>query len=204
MLTKVCGMTDGDNIREVEALGVDLVGFIFYPKSPRRCKALPSYLPMRAGRTGVFVDADEDEIEMKVHEYGLSHVQFHGNESPDKCLKFKAMGLKVIKAFQLASLSGLSSVGEYAGACDYFLFDTASPSMGGSGKCFDWKILENYRGSTPFLLSGGLGPASLSALRNCFQPALAGYDLNSRFELRPGLKDAMKIKNFLKELFQYE
>jgi phosphoribosylanthranilate isomerase len=76
--------------------------------------------------------------------------------------------------------------------------------MGGSGKCFDWKILENYRGSTPFLLSGGLGPESLSALRNFSHPALAGYDLNSRFELRPGLKDAMKIKNFLKELFQYE
>ncbi len=200
MLTKVCGMTDWENIRAVEALGADLIGFIFYRKSPRCCKTVPGYLPSRAGRVGVFVDESDDEIFMKINEYGLSHIQFHGSESPSKCLKFRNMGIKVIKAFPISSAEDLVSTAEYSQACDYFLFDAASPSKGGSGKSFDWHILEHYLGSTPFFLSGGIGPDSLSALRSFSHPALAGYDLNSRFEMRPGIKDTAKIKDFLKDL----
>ena len=195
-IIKVCGMTQGQNIRDVEALGVDLIGFIFYEKSPRCARQLPDYLPLHAGRVGVFVDAPLAEINAKAEAFGLTHIQLHGHESPQLCQALKGSGFKLIKAFSIAEPCDLNATEAYDGICDYFLFDTKTPAYGGSGKAFDWDILSHYHGSTPFLLSGGIGPESIEALQSFSHPALAGYDLNSRFEVTPGVKEVDKVMRF--------
>jgi phosphoribosylanthranilate isomerase len=199
-LVKVCGMTQGDNIREVEALGIDLMGFIFYEKSPRCVRQKPDYLPVHAQRVGVFVNASYEEMEVKAASFGLTHIQLHGNESPALCRKLKEAGFKVIKAFLIAEDSDLESTENYQGVCDYFLFDTKTPAYGGSGRMFDWEILSCYKGTTPFLLSGGIGPENVETLKRFSHPALIGYDLNSKFEVAPGIKDIDKVLSFFSSL----
>ena len=199
-LIKVCGMTQGWNIREVEALGVDLMGFIFYSASPRFVLNMPDYLPTRCRRAGVFVDAPEDSILGRTEDYSLDFVQLHGHESPGFCRRLKDKGLKVIKVFHVSDLQDLMEVSFFEGFCEYFLFDTACPGAGGSGRSFDWDVLQSYSGKTPFFLSGGIGPESVEAISYFRHPRLAGYDLNSRFETSPGTKDAKLISEFLKHI----
>lgn len=198
MKVKVCGLREPSNIRAVDALGVDFVGFIFFPKSPRYVGEgfeMPSGL--RARKVGVFVNEDTAVIEEKAREFGLDYVQLHGNEAPRQVCELKSLGLGVIKAMSIASEENLSACCEFEGAVDYFLFDTICPGYGGSGAKFDWAVLKAYKGSTPFLLSGGIGPDdSLRVL--CFDThGFTGIDLNSRFELSPGLKDIDALNNFL-------
>jgi len=195
-LLKICGMTHGENIRAVESLGIDLMGFIFYKKSPRCVRQLPDYLPQHAQRVGVFVDADYETILHRASAFGLTFVQLHGHETPSFCTQLKADGFRVIKAFSIAAASDLEPTGTYHGTCDYFLFDTKTATHGGSGQRFDWKVLTHYQGPTPFLLSGGIGLDSLEALHRFSHPALIGYDLNSRFETSPGFKDVTALKLF--------
>ena len=109
-------------------------------------------------------------------------------------------GYSLIKAFQISTACDLEQTTNYEGRVDYFLFDTKSNSYGGSGKQFDWSILEAYQGKTPFLLSGGIRPESAEAIRSFRHPLLAGIDLNSGFEIEPGRKDIEKLKEFLKEI----
>lgn len=199
-LVKVCGMTQGDNIRQVEALGIDFIGFIFYDKSPRCVREVPDYLPLHAQRVGVFVNASFAEITTKAVSFGLTYLQLHGNESPLQCQQLKEAGFKVIKAFSIASEEDLNATTNYQEVCDYFLFDTKTPAFGGSGQMFDWNILSHYTGTTPFLLSGGIGPESVEALKRFSHPALAGYDLNSKFEVAPGIKEIDKVVLFLSSL----
>lgn len=196
-LVKVCGMRDADNIREVESLGVDMMGFIFFDKSPRNVTSVPSYLPVSAARVGVFVGSSDSFILSTVDRFGLSHVQLHGSESPEQCSFLRDAGLKVIKAFSIAGPEDMGHVSDYADCCDMFLFDTKCPGAGGSGRRFDWSLLDAYRGPVPFLLSGGIGPDALEQLMSFGHPYLAGYDLNSRFELAPALKDTAAIRDFL-------
>ncbi len=197
MIVKVCGMRDAENIREVDALGVDLMGFIFYEKSPRFVSEVPSYLP-KAERVGVFVNTVTDEILEKAEEFGLQYVQLHGSEGPEFCKALKDKGLKVIKAFSIASDSDLRSCAAYDGSCDLLLFDTKCNGYGGSGQQFDWSILNGYDGETPFLLSGGLGPDS--DIAGFSHPKLAGYDLNSRFEVVPALKSTAALQIFIEKI----
>ena len=199
-LVKVCGMTQGDNIREVEALGIDFMGFIFYEKSPRRVLQKPDYLPVHAQRVGVFVNADIETILEKARVFGLTYIQLHGSESSAFCQQLKEDGFKVIKAFSIAEASDLLYTEAYHGICDYFLFDTKTPTYGGSGQAFDWDVLSSYEGSTPFFLSGGIGPESIEALKRFSHPALTGYDLNSRFEIAPGIKDAQALALYVNSL----
>ena len=202
-LIKVCGMRDAENIREVEALGIDLMGFIFYQKSPRNVEVIPRYLPSAAARTGVFVNEDKAFILEKAGLMGLSHVQLHGAESPQLCSDLRAEGLKVMKAFSVAGPQDLEGVAAYAGCCDMFVFDTKCPGVGGSGRSFDWSLLDAYDGPVPFLLSGGIGSESASQLLAFRHPYLAGYDLNSRFETAPAVKDAAAISSFLKTIKEH-
>lgn len=200
-IIKVCGMREAGNIRDVELIqGVDMLGFIFYPKSPRYICELPAYLPAHARRVGVFVNEDEQVIHQYADRFGLDYVQLHGNESPEYCKSLHASGLKIIKAFSIASSKDLKDVYEYENVCDLFLFDTKCEQYGGSGNQFDWDILHIYNGTTLFLLSGGIHSQSASALKQLQHPRLAGYDLNSRFELQAGKKDAERIRTFLNEL----
>ena len=198
-LVKVCGLTEGDNIRAVESLGVDLTGFIFYPRSPRCVRGVPTYLPARAGRVGVFVDASFEEILSRRDEFGLEYVQLHGSESPALCRRLRDAGLRVIKAFGVGpDGSGLPDASsEYGDACDLFLFDTRTEARGGSGKSFDWSVLERYAGPVPFLLSGGIGPDSVEELKKIDNKYFIGVDLNSRFESEPGVKDVDLLSVFL-------
>ena len=200
-LIKVCGMTDGENIRAVEALGVDLIGFIFYPRSPRCVREIPAYLPVRADRVGVFVNATREEILRQNDTFRFRYVQLHGDESPALCARLREQdGLGVIKAFGIADKSVRNTVAGYEGACDLFLFDTRTAGRGGSGRRFDWSVLADYQEQTPFLLSGGLAPDTVDLIRGFDAPLLAGYDLNSRFETAPGLKDPALLAQFLREL----
>ncbi len=195
MIVKVCGMRHADNIRQVEALGVDLMGFIFYPRSPRYACGKPAYLPA-CRRVGVFVNADEPAIIDTARCWGLWAVQMHGTESADMCRRLRDSGLHVIKAFGIGS--GLpADLDEYAGCCDMFLFDTACKEHGGSGRRFDWSVLDGYQGDTPFLLSGGVSPDSVAELSRFAHPRWAGIDVNSAFELSPGLKDPVLLRRFL-------
>ena len=202
MIVKVCGMRDAENIRAVEQTGADWMGFIFFEGSPRYVSEVPEHLPDDCARVGVFVDAKLVDIIRKVNEYGLQYVQLHGNEKPDNCRTLQKAGVKVIKAFNLAKQEDLNHVGRYDGVCDYYLFDTATPDHGGSGEGFDWRLLRNYHGRTPFLLSGGLGLDSLGQLSRFRHPRWAGVDLNSRFEIEPGLKDADQIEEFILQFKQ--
>lgn len=197
-LIKVCGMREADNIRAVEQLGIDMMGFIFYPKSPRCVCELPAYMPHSAKRVGVFVNEDKKEIEMLADRFGLQYIQLHGNESPEYCRSLHATGLRLIKAFPIATRKDMEGTEAYEPYCDYFLFDTRCPQHGGSGNQFDWSLLNNYKGHTPFLLSGGINAHSAAALKEIKHPRLAGFDLNSRFELKPGVKDVERINRFLK------
>lgn len=195
MLIKVCGMREADNIRAVESLGIDWMGFIFWPGSSRFVSERPTYLPSGCKRVGVFVDAALDEVRRKIDEYALDVVQFHGHESP---AYVEALTDVVrVKAISIASRDDIAQWHHYEGVVDYFLFDTKCRTVGGSGEHFDWTVLDHYDGPVPFLLSGGIGPDDAQRLQAFRHPMLAGLDLNSRFELSPGLKDVALLRRFL-------
>ena len=169
MIIKVCGLRDADNIRAVEEAGADWTGFIFYPRSPRFVSEVPTYLPQHAKRVGVFVHPQFRDVVEKVKAFGLQAVQFHGTASPDMCQTFRERGLTVIRALP-ATDDFVAETAEYTHKIDYFLFDTPTLKFGGSGKQYDWLLLQRYLGPTPFLLSGGLSLQSVEALRHFHHP----------------------------------
>lgn len=197
-LIKVCGMREAENIREVEALGIDVIGFIFWPKSSRCVSTRPDYLPVNAKRAGIFVNEDIEQVKRIAVDYALDIIQLHGNESPEYARNL--CNWKVIKAFNIASEEDLESTVIYDGAVDYFLFDTKGKAVGGNGEKFDWEVLASYNGQTPFILSGGIGPDDTERVRTFYHPQCIGIDLNSRFELSPGLKDITALRRFLSQL----
>ena len=200
-LIKVCGMRQEDNIRSIACMKEpDLMGFIFYPKSPRMAHPVPTYLPADKQRVGVFVNQEMDSILTFGEAYKLHYIQLHGQETPAFCHQVKQYRYKIIKVFSVADEADLDPIADYEGLCDFFLFDTKCKSYGGSGNRFNWGILDKYTGKTPFFLSGGIGPDSVMALHNFTHPLLAGYDLNSRFEISPGIKDYALLERFFKEL----
>ena len=201
MIVKVCGMRDAVNIRQLEALGIDWMGMIFWPKSKRYVSMPPVYLPQHVRKVGVFVDASLDAIRQHVEDYHLDIVQLHGQESPETLKALKP--LKLIKAFNIATPEDLQKTVAYEGLADYFLFDTKGKSVGGNGEKFDWSVLDSYQGETPFLLSGGIGSEDAQDIKSFHHPKCIGIDLNSRFETEPGLKDITKLKQFL-EAIRYE
>lgn len=199
MIIKVCGMRHAQNIREVEALGIDLMGFIFSPRSKRYVAERPEYLPAQCKRVGVFVNADIQFITQHVSDFGLDYVQLHGAETPDQCRQLRKLcpHAGIIKAFSIKNSQSLLPTAQYEGLADYLLFDTPTVLDGGSGRTFDHTLLSHYTGHTPFLLSGGLSLDNLEQTLQFSHPMLAGYDLNSRFEIQPALKDPLKLKQYI-------
>ena len=193
-------MQDGENIRAVEALGVDWIGFIFYPPSKRYVDIVPSYLPKEAKRVGVFVNESIENILDKVALFSLDIVQLHGDESPELCKQLMSKQIKVMKAFGVATSFPSEKIAQYENTCDYFLFDTQTSDYGGSGRKFDWDILQHYQGNTPFLLSGGIGPNDATEISDFSHHLCIGIDINSQFELSPANKDIQSIQQFLKSL----
>ena len=218
MIVKVCGMREGENIRQVAELGVNWIGMIFWDKSPRNVTMIPTYagiIPDRgsdigsfkAKRVGVFVDEMPQNIITRVVNYKLDLVQLHGHETPTLIRNLRRTldpdirpGVQFIKAISVGGCNDIAAYKDYADCVDYFLFDTKCPTVGGSGSQFDWSVLEAYDGDVPFLLSGGIGPDDAERVRNFHHPKCIGIDLNSRFETEPGLKNITKLKQFLEQL----
>ncbi|MCQ2258148.1 MAG: phosphoribosylanthranilate isomerase [Bacteroidaceae bacterium] len=203
-IIKVCGMRDADNIRELDEANIaDWMGFIFFEKSKRHVNKVPAYLPKNSKRVGVFVNYSVDEIAEKVNDFGFNLVQLHGNESAEFCSELKAkLGdkVKLIKMFQISNSQDFQPCGIYETIVDYFLFETKCDSYGGSGKQFDWDLLNRYPGLTPFILTGGIGPDDADKIKAFQHPLCAGIDLNSKFEISPAFKDIDLLKNFIKQL----
>lgn len=201
---KICGMKYSPNILAVAALKPDFMGFIFYPKSPRFAEPLDALvlnaLPDNIKKIGVFVNESEENILTAVYKYKLDGVQLHGTELVALCKELREAGLIVLKAFPIAEAYNFKVTKAYAGVCDYFLFDTKTDAYGGSGVKFNWAMLKEYVGETPFLLSGGLTADDAEAILKIKHPKMAGIDLNSKFEVSPGMKNVELLKDFLKEL----
>lgn len=203
-LIKVCGMREADNIRQVEALGIDWLGFIFWPKSSRFVHERPAYLPASAKRVGVFVDADIEVVRETAAAYCLDIIQLHGKESPSYIKQLRSLCsdhvAAIVKAFNIATPEDLKQTEPYEGITDYFLFDTKAKMVGGNGTQFDWTVLNDYQGNTPFILSGGIGPDDAEKVKAFHHPMLAGIDLNSRFETVPAHKDVNLLRTFIETI----
>jgi phosphoribosylanthranilate isomerase len=184
MKLKVCGMKKLEQLQTLESLGVDFAGLIFYEKSKR---FIGEELKDKAGeignlkieKVGVFVNADIETIKAKTKDYGLNHIQLHGDENPGFCK---------------------DRLDQYADACDYFLFDTESKQYGGTGKQFDWDILNSVNIQKPFFLSGGIGLEDIGKVKSFAHPMLFAIDINSKFETSFGVKDLKQVEIFLKSL----
>ena len=199
---KVCGMRTPENISGVAFAFPDYLGFIFYPKSKRFVGFEPlsdvlSIIPDSVKKVGVFVDEAPEKVFEIYRNWNLNVIQLHGNETPEYCQQIQDSGITVFKAFSVDDQFDFEILNAYSGVCDYFLFDTKGRLPGGSGKKFNWQLLENYKCDVPFFLSGGIGPEDIDTIRQFSHPKLFGIDINSGFEISPGLKDVEKVKNFI-------
>ncbi len=190
------------NREAVDKLPVDFLGFIFYPESKRFVGSVtdPGLFNSTKIKVAVFVDENIFEIMGLAKNLGFSYVQLHGKENPKTCRILKKQGLKVIKAFNLNEDFDFSELKAYDRSVDYFLFDTKSSLPGGSGKKFNWGILDKYSGKKPFFLSGGINPEDVEKVKQLEHPGLFGIDLNSGFEEEPGVKNADKLETFITQL----
>lgn len=206
---KVCGMTRADQVQQLDEWGVEFAGFIFYPRSPRyvlnsMTTAEVKRIKGHINKVGVFVNTPIEEVLRIVDECGLYLVQLHGDENPRYCERI-ADYVTVIKAFRISEDDNLAwKIKDYHDAVDMYLFDTEGAGYGGTGKKFNWELIRNENIQKPFFLSGGIEPADAGKLLEFqHQPAakdLFAIDVNSKFEIMPGLKDMNKIKTFLDEL----
>jgi phosphoribosylanthranilate isomerase len=220
MKIKVCGMTTMDQLHQLEDIGIDFAGFIFYPKSPRfvgkhgLTGTDVKTAKLKLCKVGVFVDASYDEVMRKVDEFGLDMVQLHGRETPFECSKI-ADYIDVIKAFRFMENDHVEwMIKDYYSDADMFLFDTGVPVSkdesgntvlyGGTGRKFNWNRLKGLSIRKPFFLSGGIEAGDAQLVKDFMQEPVAKdlfvVDINSRFELAPGIKDMEKVKQFKNEL----
>jgi len=225
---KVCGQKH--NIKEVAEIQPDYLGFIFWEPSKRNFEGVVPQLSDTIKKVGVFVDATIDNVLEKVEKYDLWGVQLHGNESPDYCkelqenfLSFRAesrkkkistnkevstpldqTALAMIKVFSIKDDFDFEQLKPYEDVCDFYLFDTKGKLPGGNGYVFNWEVLKNYPSKKPYFLSGGIGLEETDAIKEFLKQPEAKYchvvDVNSKFEIEPGLKDVQKVKEFKNKL----
>lgn len=202
MKLKICGMKYNENIQAVAKLRPDYLGFIFYDKSKRDFKGTIPPLPKSINKTGVFVDSSLEEVNERINEYDLYAVQLHGNESPEFCKSIS--NVEVIKVFSMDETFDFNQLKPFENVCDYFLFDTKGKEKGGNGVVFDWQLLKNYSLKKPYFLSGGIGLEEKESLISFSNGEESKYcyalDVNSKFEIEPGLKDIEKLIEFNKTL----
>lgn len=206
MKIKVCGLTVSENIQAVDLLGADYLGFIYYSKSKRFSSILKEDIEAcRAKKVGVFVNSPLSDVLEQINKSALDVIQLHGEESVQYCKELRKYNQEVelIKAIPIQNKPSLKQVEPYLDIANYLLFDTACLSRGGSGVKFDWTILDEYKGTLPFFLSGGLGVEDVMCLKKWKHPFLYGVDVNSRFEIKPGVKDINVLNTFIKKL-RYE
>jgi len=204
MIIKVCGMRDAANIKAVDEIpSVDWMGFIFFSKSKRNVDALPEYMPQHSKRVGVFVNEKQENILARVKEFGFNLIQLHGDESAEYCRVLREQtpsDIQIIKMIQIGGQDDITKTVAYEGLVDYFLFETKCQGYGGSGQQFDWDILQQYKGKTPFILTGGIGTDDADKVNAFSHPKFVGIDLNSKFETEPALKDVELLKQFIAKL----
>jgi len=205
MKLKICGMKYPENILEVGALLPDYMGFIFWEKSARHFNGIIPELPKSIQKVGVFVNATLEEILEKIEKNDLQAVQLHGEESVDFCETLKKKipkEMEVIKVFSILDTFDFQVLKPFESVCDYFLFDTKGKLPGGNGTTFDWKVLEKYPSSKPFFLSGGIGIEEMEAVNEILKTNLPVYaiDVNSKFEIEPGLKNIELLSSFKNNL----
>ena len=165
-------MTEAENIRNVELQGVDMIGFIFYPKSPRYLYQMPGYLPACAKRVGVFVNETKENILMYTDRFDLDYIQLHGNEAPEYCRSLRNAGLHLIKAFSISRPKRPACCLCLQWSMRLLPLRHQDPAVRRSGNQFDWNLLHRYNGPTPFLLSGGINPYSVKASGSSAIPIL--------------------------------
>lgn len=200
---KVCGMRAAANIEAVAATQPHFMGFIFYKNSPRYVGnqfQIPENFPVSIKRVGVFVNETPAVVLDRVQNHKLDFVQLHGDEKPGYIKNLKASGVGVIKVFRVDADFDFSTTKEFESVSDFFLFDTKGKQYGGNAIKFDWKLLQQYTGSVPFFLSGGISADDIHALTEFKHPQWYGVDVNSGVEVVPGLKDSLKVKNLLQSL----
>jgi phosphoribosylanthranilate isomerase len=200
MKVKVCGLREKDNIEAVVAMQPKFIGFIFYDKSARfvgnslDVEYVRNISP-QIKKVGVFVNASPGYILDMVKKYDLQYAQLHGNEMPDMCRSLRQKGVNIIKAFSIDQNFNFSMLHNYKSYCDMFLFDAKGDKPGGNGVSFDWDLLSKYDNEKPFLLSGGIALDNIDSLRNFSQKYnIYGIDVNSMFEIEPGVKDINKLE----------
>lgn len=206
---KVCGMKDVDNMRLLAGLRPDYVGFICYPLSSRYVGDTPqpelaAAVPAGTLKVGVFVDAKLEEVATFVEKLDLDLLQLHGSESPQLIgeLKIQFPQIEIIKAIAVEGSDSFSAIGGYADCVDFFLFDTKADGYGGSGRKFNWSLLNEIEMSKPWFISGGIGPSDGQLVRelgNQYKNLFA-VDINSQFEKSPGVKDIKMVKGFIETL----
>jgi len=208
MRIKVCGMTQIEQVDKLADLGITFAGFIFYPKSPRYVFKHMTTTQIRKenniNKVGVFVNAPVEEVLHMVDECRLHMVQLHGDESPRYCEKI-ADYVSVVKAFRLSDNDSVQwMIRPFMDVCDMFMFDTMGAGYGGTGKKFDWNMLQGQTIGKPFFLSGGIEPGDEEKLKTfTMEPvakALFAIDINSKFEMAPGIKELDKVRLFADNL----
>ena len=209
MKIKVCGNTLPQQVNALDDLGITFAGFIFYPKSPRymAMKITADKIRQIKGKIikiGVFVNPTYDELMKTVDEYRLDMVQLHGDESPKFCDKI-ADYISVIKAFRLSDNDSIVHMTQpYNEVCDFFMFDTLGAGYGGTGKKFDWTVLQKSPPVKPYFLSGGIESGDEGKLGDFLETdageKLFAIDINTKFEIGPGVKDLNAIKKFAESL----
>lgn len=207
MKLKVCGLNNPENIIEVCKLKPDFIGFIFYEKSKRyMANTIPIELikdiPSNIKKVGVFVNENIEVVQMIYKRYNLDYVQLHGNEDQRYCIRLYLKQIPIIKAFNIGNVFNFRVLDSYAPFCSFFLFDTKAELPGGNGVKFDWELLNSYDSRIPFLLSGGISNDDIEAIKSLNHEMIYGIDINSKFEIEPGLKNIEKIKNFKNELME--
>ena len=204
MKLKVCGMRSPDNIAHLSVLAPDYMGFIFWAPSKRFVSESTPFLPESIKKTGVFVDASVDYIQSSISAHQLQAVQLHGEETPGYCQLVQGVGVEVIKAFSVKDAFDFSMLEAYENSCDFFLFDTKGALPGGNGYTFDWSLLKEYPSQKPFFLSGGIGLENTQEIKELLNTDLPlhAIDVNSKFEVAPGLKKIEELTQFKNELYE--
>jgi phosphoribosylanthranilate isomerase len=206
---KVCGMTNLDQMHELGDMGVQFAGMIFYHKSPRFVmRHLKGFDVKRARlkvfKIGVFVNAPYDEVMNHIDNFGLDMVQLHGDETPHYCSKLSNY-ITVIKAFRITEDCDVEwRTRNFYGDTDLYMFDTDGAGYGGTGKKFNWEKLKGVDIHKPFFLSGGIEPGDVGSITEFMSDPVAkdlfSLDLNSKFEISPGVKDMSKVRSFVRKM----
>lgn len=197
-------MRDSENINTIATLNLDYLGFIFFPKSKRNAELFLdekvfANIPQRIKKVGVFVDASIEYIEKIASKFPLDVLQLHGNESVEFCSYFKSK-YEVIKVFSVDNSFDFKELQKYNQVVDYFLFDTKTELKGGSGQKFDWNLLISAPIEKPFFLSGGISVDDIEVIKTMSTEMLYALDVNSKFEIEPGMKDIEKTKNLIAKI----